>query len=78
MPFKKKTWKILEIGKKFGKNLEELLKRDYVDKQMTAAAIGNQLGVSCSMVTYWLRKYGVPTRNAKEARWGHIKKPSKE
>ncbi len=46
----------------------ELLYSLYVDKQLSCREISNELGIkNIRLIHSWLRKFGIPTRNHKEA-----------
>lgn len=58
-----KTKKMLQVEKKFNKNIEEVLRSRFVDKNMPIMAIGEELGISYRIVLNWLKLAGVYSRN---------------
>lgn len=44
----------------------------YQVKEMTVAEIAEEVGVSHKTVTYWMRKYGLPTRTRSDGRKGSL------
>jgi hypothetical protein len=46
----------------------EWLRREYVDRCRSTAAIGADFGLQAQTISYWLKRHGIPRRNAQEVR----------
>lgn len=69
----KKTGKILEIEKKFGREINELLAEFYLEKSLSTYGIAKRLKVSNATVLNWLGKCGIRTSNGEA-----VEKPSRK
>jgi transposase len=75
----KKTKLMLEIEARFGEDLGDLLRRNYLTERMNPSKIGEELGASGCSIEKWLKKYEIKTRNISEAKLpAGVVKPGKE
>lgn len=51
------------LTKKYGQDLEPLLRKLYIEERKTMREIGDALGVDAVAIYYRLKKFGIPTRN---------------
>ncbi|RLC88149.1 MAG: hypothetical protein DRJ03_03685 [Chloroflexi bacterium] len=58
-----KTEKILEIEKRFGDNIYNILKTKYIDERKSTRTIAKELNVTHPFVIKWLKKCQIPLRN---------------
>lgn len=56
---KKKSIRMLQIEEQFGTNIEELLRRLYVDEDFTIKEISSHIGVAYVAVFRWLKQSGI-------------------
>ena len=63
-----KTKLMQKIEERFGENLEEKLRRSYLDEKINTVEIAKELGVNDSTVGRWLRMYSIDIRSFSEAR----------
>lgn len=61
----KRTKFVLRIEKQYNKEIEEILREMYVDKNMTIDQIADELIVSSKTVWTWLKEVGIRTRKMK-------------
>ena len=54
------------IEEKFGIDIRQYLKVEYIENQEAASAIAKQLGISHNSITGWLRKVWLYPNTAKE------------
>lgn len=54
------------LTKKYGQNLEPILRKLYIDERKTMREIGDALGVDAVAIYYRLHKFGIPTRDRHE------------
>jgi len=74
-----KTPKMLEIEERFGRELDEILREDYVVKKKSTYTLSQKFAIDATTICNWLRVYGLPIRNYSEARLPRsFVKPSKE
>lgn len=62
---KDKSELMLQVEKKIGGNVEEALRKMYVDDNMSVRDISAELGVSYVTTHRWLKKAGVRSRRVK-------------
>ena len=56
------------LAKKYGQNLEPILRKLYIDERKTMREIGDALGVDAVAIYYRLHKFGIPTRDRHDHR----------
>jgi hypothetical protein len=72
IPTRKRTWAAEPTGRPHQD--AAWLRREYVDRQRSAAEIAAEIGVTPENIIFYLRRFGIPRRNTSETRavkrWG--------
>lgn len=66
----KKSERILQVEEKFGVNIEELLRKLYVDEGKTSRVIAQEIGVAYMTVQKWLPRAGIYSHKLKSLEEG--------
>lgn len=53
---------LIENIEKEGDTIYEVLRRDYLERQMTMNEMANKYGIGIKTVQKWLKKYDIPRR----------------
>lgn len=72
-----KMQKILEIERRFGKDLEEILNEEYVVKGKSTVKLSNEFGITRKELVGFLKNYGIETRQGAQAQHPNVVLPTK-